>query len=332
MSPFKKLDAFSVELGTIPKSKPVSMFITDDEENIVFDTSFFLILWSIKQKKIIDTKDYRSFNTVADGKKIFTIRNDEKSYARLLNEQKKLNKNIRIKNALIIDIWDIRTLKKINSINVSKLKGMRYEDRIYVTGSGSGHLLVGEKMLYYFVQGDSHLYIMVGIDKSTYKLKYIEGQIGKFIKRIDNRLIYRDKFLLVERLLDLNTGEIIKTAPGHTRGIGYFLRKKDKYNLRVLPASSSKYVKSDSVAKNLLLRHVNRRLNYAFYDTGTGKRLASMYQFENNEAVLMDANGYFEMTKNARAYMKEINKKREIRPISDVVFQKYNKKLNIKAH
>lgn len=331
LSPFKNLNTFPLKTNEELRKEYKDIYITSDGKKIVVRSLSSLMLWDIKKEKLIKSIKYKSLNAVTDGNRLFTIeKNGELIYDKW-NPRGRLAGDIPI-----IDVWDMNTLTKIKSVNLFDLEGIKYKDRLFIQG---GQLLVGEQTLFYFTSGGSNSHIMIIIDKATLKIKYLHSQIEKFIKTIDNKLIYKESeithkansFVSLEKVLDINTGEVIRTFPIKKMIGSNYLKKKDKYTITFLPEYDKNKIRTQSCVNNLILKYRNRKSNYVIYNVISGKSLASLYQFTDVEAVLINKEGYFETTKKESLYMKEKNKRGEITSIGNMTLQKYNKNLNIKG-
>ena len=316
LEPIKKLNSFKIKLSEDEKKKKYHMSISSDSKKMIVVTRKSLLLFDLEKKKLIKKKKDKISMGVMDGS-IFKI---------IYN--KKILKDNRPIREVVYREYNIDNLGVIKEVLLPPLCNKS-------TSGCSAHYM--HYINYMYMSADKLFVLKLDdsiavFDKTTLKkLEKIWKIWNKCYFSLDKKNLYCTS----------NTGQYTKINVGilETQKIinKEFDNKKSSYinNEEFIHRKSLNDIYSNiSLYKKLSLVFkfdINDKLtSLNFYDNKLNKRIATFYQFKNDKWILISSDGYFEVSKNARKYLKTKTLDGKTTPINDVIYKKYNKNIGLK--
>ena len=311
LSPVKKLSSFRTGLKVETKTEKnrryfnptYNIHVTYDGKRMILSSRKALILWDLETKKQIKKVDVIHAMGAIDGDKFLTI-----------------DRNMSRRSKLIE--WDSNSLTKLRS---EYLPYNGFVNDPYA-------LIVGEKSIYTIGQEAISI-----IDKKTYKQVYLGDSLGIYAAYDNSYMYYSYDIPYATKMPDLawkaiNTStdeiEVMEDSKVPKRLNRSWVHYISNYLISLYTRTSNK---SLSLAYRLSLVTALPKIRYFFFDRKTNKLKATFFQFKDEAWVMLGANGNFEMSKNAKKYLKMIVPDGTIVPMNDATFEKYNKKINLEG-
>ena len=318
LNPVKLLESFRINIKpTHERFIGIKMFLDRAENRMLLWTQEEILLLDLKKKEILNNITVSTVGLVQIGGKIFTINKSNEIVQR-----------------------DFRTLKildtkkiKLDCENSQCLKSIQY--------------LVGrENYLYY---GGDGFFVQISA-KNLEKIKQFSISTTTALSYNHREMYFRNKCELpygCKYKISLNNGEVTHLLPPEdatNKELHDYTMSSDN-SKTTIPVKIAN-ISNVSQYKNIMILRLSHKSNYLKQSILNNYRgmpwgvldskknlFFVLASFKNNQWIFMNSEGFFQMSKNARQYLKmrfkddqdNLVHDKQVKDISDDVFKKYNK-------
>lgn len=320
-TPVKRLNSFKTGIKPVNKRwLGFNIHVTPDQSKLILNSNNEVNLWSLKTNKLIKRIKVKTVWGMLNGPTFITI--DENR---------------------TITTWDTQTLNRVSSTTLfPSLDSQNYDYKPTFMIANSKILVVYLKSYLVFLDLDT-LQVRKTIRKYT-------GAATSIDKRFIYYLIYtNDQHRLLK--MNIDTEEVIqlKREPNTI----FTTENRDEYRFSYI---NRPFIRISSVVGALSLVSVGIRSTplsqvkgrYGFINNETVTLVGTFFQYKDGEWIMIDKDGYFEASNNAKKYLKMIKPTsnslllpdgnyhikhiEKNYPISNEIYKKYNKKINLKVN
>lgn len=304
LEPIKKLSSFKIKLFEEEKRQKYSMYISSDSKKMVVMARMALLLLDLKKKDLIKRKKAEFYWGIMDGMVFKTTYN------------KKIVKDNKPIREVVYKEYNIDNLEVTKELSLPYLCNES-------THRCSEHYM--HYINYMYIYSDKLFVLKLDdiisvLDKKTLKKLDKSWKIwNKCYFTLDKKFFYclsnNEQYTKIN-LDTLDAKKIVSKDLVHKKSL------HDIYSNISLYKKLSLVFDFDIDEKSASLDFYNNKLNI---------KIAAFYQFKNDEWILINSDGYFEASRDARQYLKRKTLDGKIAPINDETYEKYNKKIILKG-
>ena len=323
LNPIKRLSSFNT--GAIAKDEHhrYTMHITDDAKKLVLNSPTQIQLWDLKDNSLVIKKDVNITSGVMLESDFYTINKDrtlikrstkdlhvikKKTFPNLCNDKKYLERACEDEPYAILGYGKNLVFCSYTFVKLVSLSNMSKIQKKYVKRASTIAVSIDQQYIYWIING------------------YTDGVVA------ENRPDLKR--------LDIKTGETQLASPLYihrSRKVSHLRDYVNEYStlsFQRFPKGLSSSVNGISLVQSRFKPAPSffKKRRFGFFNTKTKEIIGKFFQFEDGEWILLNKNGYFEGSKNAREHLLMRNKARIRYPISDEIYKKFNKKIIIKAN
>lgn len=311
LSPLKKIKAWKLPLKEITVGEKVDQFhdIYFLDDNKVLITSINeLMIYNLKTNQVENQVDYRSHSIVKNENFLYLTHPTE------LDEP--------FSYRIDLEVWSIPELKRIKSINLTKLS-YDYYNSFSKAMTVNGNLLVGDSVIFYFPSSTNK--IMMKLDKSTLNFK---GS-GDAYSRVDVTLDgYIDAGRAIYKLSD--GSKILDVTPESDKDFYTYAKKNSKVVIDSFQFDNKP--SRSTVVGNLCLMRRGHRYVLLNVNIDKEKFIDCLAQYKREVIIQRYPEKIFETSSSNSQLLNMKTKDGKVTKMNEATFKKYNQRLNIKAN
>lgn len=312
LSPLKKLKEWQVPLKKITTGKEWNRFhdiwFLDNYTKILITSIEGMMIYNLKTHTVDKQVEYVSHSLVKDGDFLYLTHPTE------LDEP--------FSYRIDLEVWSIPELKRIKSINLTKLS-YDYYNSFSKAMTVNGNLLVGDSVIFYFPSSTNK--IMMKLDKSTLNFK---GS-GDAYSRVDVTLDgYIDAGRAIYKLSD--GSKILDVTPESDKDFYIYAKKNNKVVIDSFQFDNKP--SRSTVVGNLCLMRRGHRYVLLNVNKDKEKFIDCLAQYKREIIIQRYPEKIFETSSSNSQLLNMKTKDGKVTPMNEATFKKYNQPLNIKAN
>lgn len=315
-TPVKRLKSFKTGIKPVnEKWLGFNIHITPDQRKLILNSNNEINLWSLETGKLIKRKKVNTVWGILSGPFFISV-----------DENRTITK------------WDTQTLNRVLSTTLFPSQDSQSYDY------KPSYMIASSKILVVFLNG-----YLVFLDLDTLQVRKTIRKYTGAATSINKRFIY----YLTDTIHKMNIDTEEVTQVEREPYTNYTTHNYDEYRISYI---NQPFIRISSVVGALSLASVaiqstpssKIKSRYGFINNETLTLLGTFFQYEDGEWIMIDKDGYFEASDNAKKYLKmKESTSNPVRlpggyyhmapieksyPISNEIYKKYNKNIQISGY